>query len=171
MSHPDEVVPKEIDGALEYNDTFKRFKTNVMSNYFLVRNDVSYITGRTYELPYRWFLLTFKPFNRTYDDNFDFYQNKCIDHCRKKLGKVAAYIITREIKATKTHVNILCVTKRALSIELHEKKTNRYFIYCKEAYDRHICLEYILKESRTRNFTKYIDYAFFHNNLIYKTIV
>ena len=161
MSHLSDVALESADGALLYNDTAKMPKYNLMNNFAFVHREVRYITRRSYELPFRWFFLTFKPFNSTYDDNFDFYQNKCIDHCLNKLGKVEGYIITREIKATKTHINILCVTTRALSIELHEKKTNRYFIYCAEAVCKHTCLLYILKESKERVFKKYLDYAFF----------
>lgn len=160
MSHSNEVVSKTSDGAHIHMDTFKMPNYNIMNNYARLMRDICYITMRTYERPHKWFFLTFKPFNSTYDDNFDFYQNKCLDHCRKKLGNVDAYIITRETKATKTHVNILCVTTRALGNELNEAKTNRYYIYCKEARCRHDCLRYILKESKTRYFKKYIDYVF-----------
>ena len=160
MSHSYEAVTKSVGGAHNNMDTIKMPNYNMMNNYALIHQSIGYITGRSYELPHRWFFLTFKPFNSTYDTNYSFYQNKCIDHCRKKLGKVEAYIITRETEAIKTHVNILCVTTRALDVELHQKKTNRYYIYCQEAICRHDCLKYILKESKTRYFIKYIDYVF-----------
>ncbi len=160
MSHPNEVESKTLDGAYKYNGTFIMPNYNLMSNYFQTIRDVEWITRRSYENPFKWYFLTFKPFNSTYDIHLDFYENRCLDHCRKKLGKVEAYIMTRETKATKTHVNILCVTTRPLEQELMNKKTNRYYIYCKESICRHDCLRYIFKESKSRNFKEYTDYVF-----------
>ncbi len=160
MSHLTEVEAKRSDGAHYYNGNFKMPNYNIMSNYFSTIRAIEYITRRSYEKPFKWYFLTFKPFNSTYHDNYGWYQNKCLDHCRKKLGKVEAYIMSRETEATKTHVNILCVTSRDLEQELMDKKTNRYYIYCKESICRHDCLRYIFKESKSRNFKQYKDYVF-----------
>lgn len=159
MSHSNEVESETVDRVSLSNDLYKMPSYCMLHNYLSLHKLVSYITGRTYERPHKWYFLTFTPFNSTYTKNLDFYTNKCLDHCRKKLGKVEAYIITREIKATKIHINVLCVTKRDLSKELHKAKTNRYFIYCEECRDRNHCLDYILKESKTRYFKQYVDYV------------
>lgn len=160
MSHSNEVEAKPSDRVHYSNGTFKMPNYNMMSNYFRLINDISHIVRRSYEKPFKWYFLTFTPFNSTYEKNLEWYQTKCIDHCRRKLGKVEAYIMTREKKATKTHINILCVTTRDLRKELDGAKTNRYYIYCKESICRHDCIRYILKESKTRYFKEYIDYVF-----------
>lgn len=160
MSHLTVVEPKVLDEAHIYNIVpFKMPNHCLFRNYNALKDKLRYITDRSYELPYKWFFLTFKPFNSTYEKNHEFYQKKGIDHIRKKLGKVEAYIITKEIQAEKTHINVLCVSKRDLPKELHGKKTNRYYIYCQECINRHDSLNYILKESKTRYFNEYEDYT------------
>ncbi len=160
MSHSNRLEPKVLEDASIYNEPFKIPSYCMFHNYVSIMNKCCYIVDRSYERLYKWFYLTFKPFNSTYEKYNDFYQTKGFDHCRKKLGKVGAYIITREIRARKTHINILCVTTRDLSKELHEKKTNKYFIYCQESISRHDTLHYILKESKERYFKEYKDYTF-----------
>lgn len=131
-------------------------------NYTRLRNTYDHIITRSYELPDSWYFLTFKPFDKHYERDLEFYTRKGLDHCRKKIGKVKAYIITREIQATKIHINVLCVTDRNL-LKLHEKKTNKYFIHCqalgRSQRDRDHVLGYILKESKTRFFRNFDDYV------------
>ena len=119
MSHL-KAVPQAIGEAHNIIDTVYS-----MPEYCLFHNNQSicerlrHIPDRTYEAPYKWYFITFKPFNSTYEKNIDFYTHKGIDHCRKKVGKVDAYIFTREIDATKTHINCLCVSNRDLTTLLH----------------------------------------------------
>lgn len=129
-------------------------------NYHSICYDYYYIVSRTYEKPFKWYFLTFKPFDKGYIKDNLFYQKKGIDHARKKIGRVEAYYITREIKATKTHINALVCSDRDLS-GLHEKKTNKYFIYCEEVKNRFDVFEYIFKESKERYFNKNIDFAIY----------
>jgi len=135
---------------------------SILSNYNRVKLATSYLIGRSYEQPCRWFLVTFKPFSKNYEKDLIFYKYGCMDHCRKKLGRdISCYVMTREIDATKVHVNILCCTKRDLESELHDKKTNRYYIYAQECNNRHDTFEYIIKESHTRVMHSKIDYQTF----------
>lgn len=127
-------------------------------NYHNIVYDYYYIVERTYEQPFKWYFLTFKPFNKGYESDPAFYAKKGIDHCRKKIGKVTAYLITREIKATKIHINALVCSDRDLS-KLHEQKTNKYFIYCEQVKNRFQVFDYIFKESRERYFNKFIDFV------------
>jgi hypothetical protein len=153
-------VPKVIVEAPIYREPHYNIpKHCLFHNHDIVKSNVSHIIERSYELPEKWYFITFKPFNKNYEKNIELYTTKCLDHCRKKLGKVSAYIMTREIKATKIHVNILCVTDRPLVKLLHGKKTYRYYIYCQEASSKRDSLEYIIKESKERYFYKYVDYV------------
>lgn len=162
MPHSNELEAKPVEGAPLYNSEFPKPPNYCLfHNYNSTHAKLVHVTNRTYESPYKWYFLTFKPFNSTYDSHHEFYQKKCLDHCRKKMGLVEAYIITRETGATKTHVNILCVTTRDLAEELHNKKTNRYYIYCQTAINRHDCLAYMLKEAKERRFNHYEDYVFY----------
>jgi len=155
------AVTESIGEAHNIMDTVYSMPNNCLfRNYQLIYDKLRYIVDRTYEDPFKWYFITFKPFNNTYEKNIDFYTHKGIDHCRKKLGKVDAYIFTRETDAMKTHINCLCVSNRDLSNLLHEKKTNKYFIYCKETDDRTAVLKYILKEAKHRRFEQFIDYTY-----------
>lgn len=111
------------------------------------------LTDRTYELPYRWYFITFAPFNKNYERDIEWYKTKGFDHCRKKVGKMEQYIMTRETNASKVHINIVCVVDR----ELRLTNTNRYSVYCEPCIDRRKAVEYILKESKKRYFENYID--------------
>lgn len=132
-------------------------------NYHNIAHDYRYIIERTYEAPLKWYFLTFKPFDKGYAKDTAWYQKKGIDHCRDKIGKAGkahAYYLTRETKATKTHINALVLSESDLS-KLHEKKTNKYFIYCEAVNDRFKVFDYIFKESRERYFNQYIDFAIY----------
>lgn len=131
-------------------------------NYHSICYDYYYIVNRTYEEPFRWYFLTFKPFDKPYEKDPVFYHKKGLEHCRKKVGKTEAYFYTREIKASKVHINALVLSSSDLSI-LHEKQTNKYFIYSVQIpnMDRFKVFDYIFKESRERYFNKYIDFAIY----------
>ncbi len=161
LTSNNEVVAKPADGAHIYNgDTFIMPSYCLFHNYNAVKKAMGHILQRSYERPYHWYYLTFKPFNKNYERDMDFYKTKGLDHCRKKVGKVKAYIMTKEIKAAKVHINMIVVTDRPLSAELHEKQTNKYFIYCQKCINRFDTFEYIIKESKSRYFKKYEDYVF-----------
>lgn len=131
-------------------------------NYHSICYDYYYIVNRTYEEPFKWYFLTFKPFDKPYMKDPLFYQKKGIEHCRKKVGTVQAYFYTREIIAEKVHINALILSKTDIS-KLHEKQTNKYYIYCQTIpnIDRFKVFDYIFKESRERYFNKYIDFAIY----------
>jgi len=127
-------------------------------NYAYLMYTYGHIVNRTYENA-KWYFLTFKPFNKNYERDLHFYKNQGLEHVRKKLGTgIDCYYITREIHATKTHINVLCCTRRNLEDELHEDKTKKYFIFCEQAKYRDKTLAYILKESLDRVFIKSLDY-------------
>jgi len=155
---PNVVEAKPEDEAIILMDNYYIMPTrSLLSNYLAVKRATGHLIERSYELPYKWYLITFKPFNKNYERDLDFYKNKCFDHCRKKVGTVKAYVMTREVDAAKVHVNMLVCTDRLLEPLLHEKQTNRYFIYCQECKNRHDAYEYIIKESHTRMFYKHKD--------------
>lgn len=154
------LVKREAGAPTIDGDDFIMPNYCLFHNYNSVKKAMGHIIQRTYERPNEWYFLTFKPFNKNYERDLDWYTTKGLDHCRKRVGKVKAYIMTREIKATKVHINMIVVTDRPLSDELHEKQTNRYFIYCQKCINRFDTFEYIIKESKSRYFNKYVDYVF-----------
>lgn len=124
----------------------------------------SALTQRSYELPYRWYYVVFKPFNDSYSKDpyvYEYPLGTCSDYIR---SKSELSISTREIKAAKVHVNSLVVsrqdltrldgtniTKRGLKYKLHVS-------LLESRQHRQNTLEYILKESAIRPFILYTDH-------------
>lgn len=160
MSHPIAVVATPQDEAYNLIE-----REDVTPNHCLFRNynrlekQYGHLAKRTYEVPLRWYFLTFKPFDKNYERDIEEYLYKGFDHCRKKIGKVEILIMTREIEAKKVHINVLCASDRRLDTLLHQKHTNRYFIYCQECVSAWDTFKYIFKESNARYFHKYLDYV------------
>lgn len=119
-----------------------------------------HILSRTYE-DGQWYFMTFKPYDKAYEKDKDWFQVKGMDACRRKVGKVSAGLYTRETEATKTHINCLVHSLKPL-LPLHETSmSNKYKIFCTEAstlFDRSQILAYITKEELHRTYTKYLDY-------------
>jgi len=92
------------------------------------------------------------PKNKKYDGK------KClIDHIRKKIGKYwTEVIITREIRSTKIHYNVLVRSDNELKTKLHLTQDSRFFYYVQEVPDTFSNIktvhEYITKEARERYF-------------------
>lgn len=119
---------------------------------------------RSYDDPFNWYYITFKPFTDSYDKEYDRYQiclNIVSDWCRNKsdLG-----IITREILAKKTHLNALVCSNKDL-LKLHgtniHKRGLKYKLHVDLVptfEDRERVLEYIFKESSERRFDIYVDH-------------
>lgn len=118
--------------------------------------------NRTYEKEELYFLV-FKPFNKTYKDNFSYYNNKALDAIRKNINNngTSDYFISREIKSKKVHYNALCYSKEDF-VQLYDKKNrlNKFRVHCKRIpkRDRWRVMSYITKESRVRPFIQYRDY-------------
>lgn len=116
------------------------------------------IIGRTYEKA-QWYLLVFKPFNKAYERDHEWFQYKGIDRCRKWLKKPLAYVFTREIEAEKTHINAIVCTNEDLMMSHEGVVANKYKLHIQELKtlgDRQNALSYIQKERRTLH--QYIDY-------------
>jgi len=158
-----EVEAKPEDEAIIYNgELYIVMPTrSLLSNYLEVKRATGHLIQRSYELPDLWYLITFKPFSKNYERDLAWYKYKCFDHCRKKVGKVKVCVMTREINAAKIHVNMLVCSDRPLESLLHEKQTNKYFIYCQECISKYDSYEYIIKESHQRVFKHNIDYQYY----------
>lgn len=113
---------------------------------------------RSYEHPYYWYFLVWKPFDKTYNAHFDWYQFKGLEACRKMIKDYSVLLLTRETLATKTHVNALVCTKSPLE---HGKSTHKYKLHVKKLdtlHDRQRVLDYISKEGSLREYKLYLDY-------------
>lgn len=117
--------------------------------------------NRSYE-GCKWFMVVFKPYNKPYLKDPEWYYNYAVDKGRKwayRLGK--AFYVTREIDATKVHVNVLICSGSDL-MRYHDKTVyNKYRLHVSELDtlgDRQRVLAYITKESKDRSFKLYSDY-------------
>lgn len=119
------------------------------------------IVENTYELPVQWYLVIFKPYNRPYERDPDFFKVKGLDKCRKLFRKPQAYVVTREVEAEKVHVNAIVATAQQLE-NLHDQSyCSKYKLHVQILHslgDRRRALAYITKEHKMRTFTKYLDY-------------
>lgn len=118
------------------------------------------VIKRSYE-DHKWYFVVFKPFNRAYDKNPDWFAIKGLDHCRKMFKSPAAYILTREVNAEKIHINALVCTKENVCLRHDKSYCNKYKIHVNEmtsVCDRHRVLAYITKENTSRPYVNYLDY-------------
>lgn len=121
-------------------------------------HDMNDIINRSYEEPFKWYFIVYKPYDRAYEKQPDWFQARGIDRVRKSL-KSPAYILTRELLATKTHINVLMA-----SCDPPLDNTdlcNKYKLHVSELPtlgDRQRVLHYITKENTSRPFVKYQDY-------------
>lgn len=118
------------------------------------------IIHRSYEET-NWYLVVFKPYDKAYEKDKDWFAVKGLDSCRKLFKKPEAYILTREVNASKIHVNAIVATKIDMSYKHDKTYCNRYKIHVSQlrhVSDRISALDYITKESKDRTFVKYLDY-------------
>lgn len=119
------------------------------------------IVANTYELPVRWYLVIFKPYNAPYGRDPDFFKVKGIDKCRKLFRKPLAYVVTREVEAEKVHVNAIVATEQKLESQHDRSYCSKYKLHVQQLNtlgDRQRALVYITKEHKQRTFIKYLDY-------------
>lgn len=126
----------------------------------------SYV-DRTYELPYRWFYVCFKPFNKAYGKDPNWFAYKGLDKCRKFFKKPEVLLMTREIDAAKIHINALVCTKEDLTRHDQAIYSNKYKVsvfLCDTTLYKQNVSTYIRKESMTRTFERYLDYYIYNRN-------
>lgn len=128
----------------------------------------SRLRARTFEGG-KWYFITFKPFDDAYTKDPEWFQVKGLDSCRQKVKNCLAALFTREIEATKTHINGLCYSLHDLHSVLHNKThARKYKIFCtvlSTRCDMLRVLDYITKEEEHRTFVKYLDYIMVPSNL------
>lgn len=123
------------------------------------------IIERTYELPAKWYFIVYKPFDKPYARDPDFFKVKGLDKCRKSLKKPLSYIMTREIMSAKVHINAIVCTTEDLASKNESSYCSKYKLYVSELKstgDRRRVLDYIMKEASLRPFTKYLDYLIYN---------
>lgn len=119
------------------------------------------VVSRTYESPVQWYFVVWKPFNRAYEKDPDFFRVKGLDKCRQMFKKPNAYVVTRETESTKVHINAVVATSQPLDAKHETSYCNKYKVHVQRLStlgDRLDVLSYITKENRDRSFTKYLDY-------------
>lgn len=114
------------------------------------------VVDRTYEEPYNWYFLTFKPLDNSYDPGV-----KGVSKIMSKLANACeAIIVTRETLATKVHFNVLCVSSVNLEQKYHDKVSHHmwkmYSVNCNDY--RYRVYDYVTKEALVRPYLLYTDY-------------
>lgn len=116
----------------------------------------------SYNQESKWYCLTFKPFNKAYDKDSDWFSNSALQAVRKKLPR-GIQILTREVEATKVHINALISTDMDMVTKFHNKTIlNKFKCWCIESTDKQGWFDYIFKESRNRQFIKLKDYYIYN---------
>lgn len=155
----DEVVAEANNIIIPYN-IFNRYYNN-LRNYTFAR----YIE-RTYESPFNWYYIVWKPLNKPYSKDPDWFKNKGLDKCRNQVSKNSEVILmTREIHATKVHIHALICSSCDLYEKYHDKigynKYKQHVSVASRPADRRRITDYLLKESKSRPFIKFVDYYTF----------
>jgi len=122
----------------------------------------SALTSRTYEQPFDWYYICFKPFNDSYGPKYDDCIGRLYDWIRPKS---CLSIITKEILATKIHANALVVSDKDLlaldgtNIQKRGLKYKLSVTLIEGRGHRDNVLRYIFKEALHREYKIYSDYT------------
>jgi len=132
-------------------------KTGALTNWQHIR--------RAYE-NHKWYMLVFKPYNKPYEQDPEWFKHKTVDKISKWCkSKGPAYFVTKEIlDCQKIHGNAVVVSKINLIDKYHGRTAyNKYKIHVSELPalgDRMRALSYITKENKKRPYKLYSDYYF-----------
>lgn len=119
------------------------------------------IISRTYEEPYQYYFVIFKPYDDPYNRDPSWFKYKGIDKCRQLFKTPQYLLLTREVDAKKIHVNALVCTDQDLMKRHNTSYCKRYkltVIHSPTILSRENRATYMLKEHKIRPFTKYIDF-------------
>lgn len=123
------------------------------------------IIKRSYERPIYWYLVVFKPYNKAYEKDIDWFKVKGIDKCRKLFKRPSCYLLTREILSQKVHVNAIVATSQDLIVQHDQSYCNKYKLHVQMLHnlsDRLFALTYVTKEREQRSFVNYLDYIIYN---------
>lgn len=135
-----------------------------LSQWAKVSNEASFIFRNSYEnksLDGYYFIVA-KPFNDKYEMYYDWYKSKKAFKAVLRMCKEPSeYFMTREVLASKAHINLICKSDHDLVTLLHGKDKFRYRYHVVPVLT-HIerVIEYIIKESKLREFRIDDDYMF-----------
>lgn len=134
-----------------------------------VTSNMYNLIERTYEDPFYWYYVVFSPLDKAYIDHYDWFQVKGLSKCRDFFQKPDTIILTRELNAKKTHINVLVCTQYPVSYRKSKIYTHKYFAHVQRIDDglagRTRVLNYMLKECKTRTFLKWLDYITYQRTL------
>lgn len=155
----------KIEALAEIEATIQRYSkdSNQIGNYNELYEEYRLPLSRTYWSK-GWYFLTFKPFNKTYEEDPSWYNEKLIRKVYDRFRPMAKLMwLTRETEATKTHVNLLIYTDKDISKYNDSIFFNKAKVFCVGivAQDRFNIFNYIFKESKNRWFYYHTDYKYF----------
>lgn len=167
----DGANPIGCSGALIYNDTPDEIIEEVCQKIYMKRKPLFLIRPRlkcdvvpeySIEGESKWYFLVFKPFNKSYDPNYN-----GMDFVRKwittKLAPVT-YVITRERLSAKIHYNVLlnCAIDVNKYHDHNLMKFRMYVEYLPDLINRMRVYKYITKEYYVNmiDWERYHDYQY-----------
>lgn len=135
----------------------------VEANYNTLKAYYYPLLGRTYWTK-GWYYLTFKPLDIPYAEDLKWYEINAIKKLYDKFRPLSKIMwLTREITATKIHINMLIYSESDLT-KFHDKILyHKVKVYSTpvEYLGRFKVFDYIFKESKERYFMYGDDYKFF----------
>lgn len=155
----------ESDGTAEPKASAAEGESEAISKWCHHMEHMRQLIKRTYEGPYLWYYVVFKPYNRTYSRDPEWYQHKAMDYCRRFFSRPKILIQVKEQDATKTHVHALVCTDQKLIDGCSMTRYKLSVSLLHDIGDRIRTLDYLVKESLKRQFIIYRDYIFHPKNL------
>lgn len=154
-------VPLDGDGGedgVEANNICSIYK-----NPDMVQKMESIINSK-YDENLMWFYIVFKPYNRAYIKDQEWFKTKGLDQCRKLVKKPEAYVLVREVASAKIHVNMIVCSDQSLMPKDGKSYCSKYKMHVsrlRALSDRQAVLNYVIKENMKRSFAQYSDYLTF----------
>lgn len=152
------------DGTAEAKPSAAEGESEAILKWYYHMEHMRNLIKRTYEVPYKWYYIVFKPFNKTYSKDPAWYQYKSMDYCRKFFRLPRVLIQVKEEIAAKTHVHALVCTDQKMIDGYNMTKYKLSVSELSDIGDRIRTLDYLIKESLNRQFIIYKDYIFHPKN-------
>jgi len=150
----------EVEAYTNYIDHLKSLNTDYDIIWSCYKDQLS----RSYPDPLGWYYLTFKPMDKPYETDFEWFKLKQLHKVYDKFRPLCKIMwLTRETEETKIHINLLIYSEHDLT-DWHEKIFfNRSKVWCKQipCIHRFTVFKYIHKEAKIREFKYNLDYKHF----------
>lgn len=151
---------KKIEALAE----IEAYTTRTLTDYDIICSVYHDQLYRSYPNVTSWYYLTFKPMDKPYQEDYDWFRLKQIKKVYDKFRPLCQIMwLTRETQETKIHINLLIYSDHDLSSWNDKIFHNKCKVWCKQipCIDRFAVFKYIFKEAKTRDYPHGLDYKFF----------